>query len=47
LEDFNFDEYEVTLLVFLDDFGLEVDFLDIRMATPAYFFRPFAWKIVF
>ena len=27
LEDFTFDEYEVSLLVFLDDFGLEVDFI--------------------
>ena len=27
LEDFNFDEYEVSLLVFFDNFGLEVDFI--------------------
>jgi hypothetical protein len=27
LEDFTFDEYEVPLLVFFDDFGLEVDFI--------------------
>jgi hypothetical protein len=47
LEDFTFDEYEVPLLVFFDDFGLEVILSDIRMATPACFFVPFAWKIVF
>ena len=27
LEDFNFDEYEVSLFVFFDDFELEVDFI--------------------
>ena len=27
LEDFTFDEYEVSLLVFFDNFGLEVDFI--------------------
>jgi hypothetical protein len=27
LEDFNFDEYELLLLVFFDNFGLEVDFI--------------------
>ena len=27
LEDFTFDENEVSLLVFFDDFGLEVDFI--------------------
>jgi hypothetical protein len=27
LEDFTFDEYEVSLLVFFDIFGLEVDFI--------------------
>jgi hypothetical protein len=27
LEDFNIDEYEVSLLVFFDNFGLEVDFI--------------------
>jgi hypothetical protein len=27
LEDFTFDVYEVPLLVFFDDFGLEVDFI--------------------
>jgi hypothetical protein len=38
LEDFTFDEYEMSLFVFFDNFGLEVDF---RMATPACFFGPF------
>jgi hypothetical protein len=47
LEDFTFDEYEVTLLVFFDDFGFEVDFIRYRIAIPACFFIPFAWKIVF
>jgi hypothetical protein len=47
LEDFTNDEYDVPLLVFFDNFGLEVELLDIRMATPTYFFRKFAWKIVF
>ena len=27
MEDFTFDEYEVPLLVFFDDFGLEVNFI--------------------
>ena len=27
LEDFTFDEYEVSLFVFFDNFGLEVDFI--------------------
>jgi hypothetical protein len=27
--------------------GWKLILLDIRMATPACFFRPFAWKIVF
>jgi hypothetical protein len=27
LEDFNFDEYEVSLLIFFENFGLEVDFI--------------------
>jgi hypothetical protein len=27
LEDFTFDEYEVPLLVFFDNFGLEVEFI--------------------
>ena len=27
LEDFTFDEYEVSLRVFFDNFGLEVDFI--------------------
>ena len=27
LEDFTFDEYEVPLLVFFDDFGVEVNFI--------------------
>ena len=27
LEDFTFDEYEVSLLVFFDNFGLKVDFI--------------------
>ena len=47
MEDFTFDEYEVPLLVFFDNIGLEVYVFDIRMATPACFFRLFAWKIVF
>jgi hypothetical protein len=47
LEDFTFDAYEVPLLVFFDKFGLEMILFDIRMATPACFFGPFAWKIVF
>jgi hypothetical protein len=34
LVDFTFDEYEVPLLVFFDNFGLEVILFDIRMATP-------------
>jgi hypothetical protein len=46
VEDFTFDEYEVSLLFFFDNFGLEVILSDIRMATPVCFFRPFAWKIV-
>jgi hypothetical protein len=45
LEDVTFDEYEVPLLFFFDYFGLEVDLLDIRMATPACFFRPFVGKL--
>jgi hypothetical protein len=44
---FSFDEYEVPLLIFFNYFSLEVDLFNIRMATPACFFRPFYWKIVF
>jgi hypothetical protein len=47
LEDFTFDEYEVSLLVFLITLGWKSILFDIRMATPACFFIPFAWKIVF
>jgi hypothetical protein len=39
LEDFTFDEYEVPLLVFFENFGLEVY---IRMANTACFFGTFA-----
>jgi hypothetical protein len=46
LEDFTFGEYEVPLLVFFDDFGLDVDLVDIRMATQLVF-RPFAWNFFF
>ena len=45
--DFTFDEYEVSLLVFFDNFGLELNLFDINMATPACFFGPFAWKFFF
>jgi hypothetical protein len=34
-------------LSFLMTLGWKLILLDIRMATPACFFRPFAWKIVF
>ena len=34
-------------LSFLMTLGWKSILLDIRMATPACFFRPFAWKIVF
>ena len=34
-------------LSFLITLGWKSILFDIRMATPAYFFRPFAWKIVF
>jgi hypothetical protein len=47
LEDFTFDENEVPLLVLLITLGGKSILLDIRMATPACFFRQFAWKIVF
>ena len=56
LEDFIFDEYEVPLLVSFDYFQLEVDLLDIRMATPAFFlhtiwlencFPAFYFEVVF
>jgi hypothetical protein len=32
---------------FLMTLGWKSILLDIRMTTPACFFRPFAWKIVF
>jgi hypothetical protein len=34
-------------LPFLITLGWKLILFDIRMATPACFFRPFAWKIVF
>ena len=34
-------------LSFLMTLGWKSILFDIRMATPACFFRPFAWKIVF
>jgi hypothetical protein len=34
-------------LSFLMTLGWKSILFNIRMATPAYFFRPFAWKIVF
>jgi hypothetical protein len=46
LKDFTFDENEVPLLVFLITLGWKSILFDIRMATPAFFFGPFAWKIV-
>jgi hypothetical protein len=47
LEGFNFDEYEVPLLVFLITFGWKSILFDIRMVTLAILFGAFAWKIVF
>jgi hypothetical protein len=47
LGNFTFDDYEVPPLSFLMTLGWKSIFLDIRMATPACFFRSFAWKIVF
>ena len=34
-------------LSFLITLGWKSILFDIRLATPAYFFRPFAWKMVF
>jgi len=45
--DFSFDEYEVSFLIFFDAFGGKSILFDIKMTTPACFFRPFAWKVVF
>jgi hypothetical protein len=50
--DFTFDDYEVPLLVFIYLFifitlGCKSILFAIRMAIPACFFRPLAWKTVF
>jgi hypothetical protein len=47
LEDFTFDEYEEPLLISFDNFGWKSILLDIRMATPACFFRLFAFENCF
>jgi hypothetical protein len=45
---FSFDEYEVFFLFFfLITFGRKLILFDIKIATPAYFLVPFAWKIIF
>jgi hypothetical protein len=46
LVDLSFDEYEVSFIILFDNFWKLILF-DIRMATPASFMGPFAWKIVF
>jgi hypothetical protein len=45
LVDFSFGEYEVSFLIFFDDFWLIL--FDNRMATPACFLELFAWKFSF
>jgi hypothetical protein len=47
LVDFMFGAYEVPLLFFFDNFGWKSILFAIRIATPACFFGPFVWKIVF
>ena len=45
---FSFDEYKVFFSYsFLITFGLKSILSNNRMATPACFMGPFAWKIVF
>jgi hypothetical protein len=46
LDDFTF-EYEVPLLVFFENLGWKSILFDTRIASPDWFFGPFAWKIVF
>jgi hypothetical protein len=46
LEDFIFDKYEVPLLVFFDNFGVNLISFHIKMVNPVCFLRPFDWKIV-
>jgi hypothetical protein len=42
----SFNEYKVSLPIFLDYFWLKVSFIRIRMATWAYFLELFAWKTI-
>ena len=44
---FFLDEYEMSFLVFFENFRSKVDLFDVRMATPDCFLRSFVWKIVF
>jgi hypothetical protein len=41
---FFFDEYEVYFPIFFDNFWMKIYSKDIKMATPAFFLGPFAWK---
>ena len=46
LVDFYIDKYEVSILIFYDNFWLKSILFYIKMATPAYFLGSFVWKIV-